>query len=328
MSGVSPTGNFVVATRSRVDTLPVSLLINQSGETVLTLETADPYGLPEGWQWPEPVTLKAADGETDIYAVVYRPPGCSLSADGSPDKHYPVLDFSSAHPAFTCVPRTSFINGPYIGRCYLEAAAYAALGFIVVAMDGPGEPYRRKALQGSRTDRMASAFGFTDRIAGLQQLATQFPSMDLDRVGIVSGLGVGDSVYGLLEYPEFYKVGVVFDLEDNRLMPSSWDELFKEPNQTSPSLYADQQAASLQGKLLLIHGMMDPEPPLAATMRLIEALQKANKDFDLLLSPNVGHDVSSYSVRRAWDYLVSHLQGVEPPKGFKLVTTADLLSQG
>ena len=182
---------------------------------------------------------------------------------------------------------------------------------------------------------MASGFGFPDRIAGLQQLAQRYPSMDLDRVGIVSGLGIGDSIYGMLEHPEFYKVGVVFDLEDIRFMPSSWNELFTEPSKSSSTqsghplvkIYAEHQAASLQGKLLLIHNMMDPEPPVTTTLRMVATLQDANKDFDLCLLPNVGHEPSSYAMRRTWDYLVENLQGVEPPKGFKLFSSNELLAE-
>ena len=214
-----------------------------------------------------------------------------------------------------------------MGLCYLEAAAYAVLGFIVVAMDGPAEPYRRKALQDSYlppcTGRMSSAFVFEDRIAGLQQLAERYPNMDIERVGIASGLGVGDAIYGLLEHPDFYKVGVVTDLEDNRLMPSSWRELFIPPNQNNAGVqievtYAEHLAASLQGKLLLIHNMLDPEPSLAPTLRMIAALKEANKDYELLLMPTTGHETSSYAMRRSWDFLVEHLQGEKPPNNFAL----------
>lgn len=316
VSGVSPSGNYLVVTQSRVDEPPVSLLLDRTGNHLLTLETANVEGLPDQWHWPEPISVKSADGQSELYGVIYRPPGFS------PDQHYPVLDFSCAHPAFRSVPRSAFINGSFMGLCYLEAAAFAALGFIVVAMDGPAEPYRRKALQGrhypTQTGRMSSAFVFEDRMAGLQQLAERFPYMDMKRVGIASGLGVGDAIYGLLEHPDFYTVGVVADLEDIRLMPSAWCELFIEANAGSHAewdkvIYAEDQAESLQGKLLLIHNMLDPEPPLATTLRMVAALKKANKDFDLLLMPTTGHELSHYVTRRSWDYMVEHLQELTPP---------------
>lgn len=334
INGVAPSGNYIVCTRSRVDTLPVSELIDRDGRTILTLETADTHGLPEQWQWPEPTTVTSADGKSSIYTVVFRPPGFSSR------QRYPVLDFSMTHPAFAHVPRTAFGNGPGAGTFYLEAIAYAALGFIVVMMDGPGETYRRLAINTaasngeSTASTMGSAFVFNDRVAGLQQLADRYAYMDLERLGVVSWLGIGDPIYALLEYPDIYKVAVVSDFEDNRFMPSAWGEIFKTPAATrlpptgaAPELcYAEHLVESLQGKLLLMHGMLDPEPPITTTMRLIHALKKANKDFDLLLMPSLGHGRSSYAIRRTWDYLVSHLQGLQPPKNFKLTTTDDLLA--
>lgn len=308
-SGVSPDGRYMVATQSRADTLPVSELISSSGDVLLVLETAELAGLPKQWQRPEPVTLTSADGQSEFYGVVYRP------LDFSPDKQYPVLDFSCTHPGFSCIPRSSFANAPYFGRFYIEATAYAALGFIVVSMDGPAEPYRRRAMkQGASEDRLAPVYGYADRKAGIEQLAKRFPYMDLDRVGVVSGVACGDPIYGLLEYPDFYKVGVLSEYEDTRLMPASWEVLFND----FPMCYADEHVQRLKGKLLLIHGVLDQEPPLATTLRLIEAFQAANKDVDLLLLPTVGHDSSNYAIRRIWDYLVTHLQGEEAPKGLEL----------
>lgn len=317
--GVSPSGNYLITTRSRVDESPVSLLIDGEGKEVLVIESADPFGLPGDWQWPEPVTLKSADGLMDLYGVVYRPPGFSQ------DKRYPVLDFSSAHPAFSYVPHAAFINGPFCGEPYLLGAAYAALGFVVVAMEVPGMSYRHKAFRDQSYGCIASTNAFEDRIAGLRQLARQYPYMDLDRVGIIGCDGITGPVYGLLEYPDFYKVGVMVALEDARLGPVSMVEMFEATDRPPKTPYAEALVASLQGKLLLIHGMLDSITPPEATFLLIDALQQENKDFDMLLLPNDGHEISSYALRRTWDYLVTHLQGVKPPKAFKLTTTWDLL---
>ena len=303
ISGVSPSGDYLVVTRSRVDGPPVSVLMDRSGTIKLTLETATTIGLPEGWQWPEPVTVKAAEGEAELYGVVFRPPNIN------PEQRYPVLDFSSAHPAYDMVPRTPFSYGPLMGSMFGQAAAYAALGFIVVMLDGPAQPYRRKALQAKSDGRMASLFGFPDRIAGIKQLAQNDPSMDLDRVGIVSEFSLGDSVYGLLEHPDFYRVGVCSDFEDIRYLPSAWAAFYK----GFDALYADDMAASLQGKLLLIHSMLDPEPPVATTLRLADALQAADKDFDLVLLPTTWHEPSAYGVKRSWDFLLEHLLQQTPP---------------
>lgn len=299
VSAVSPSGQFLVITRSRVDQLPESQLIDQNGKLVLTLETTEPVGMPENWPLPEPISLTTADGASTFYAVVYRPPGFS------PEKQYPVLDFSCAHPAFACIPRASFVSAPYSGRTYLEAAAYAALGFIVVSMDGPAEPYRRKQLENSGHKLLAPIYGFADRKAGIEQLADRFPYLDQNRVGVVSGEACSDPVYGLLEYPDFYKAGVVSEYEDLRLMPASWEVLFKGFREC----YADEYVDRLKGKLLLIHGMLDSEPPIASTLRLVDALQQCNKDTELMLLPNLGHEMSSYTRQRIWDFLVKHVAG-------------------
>ena len=203
------------------------------------------------------------------------------------------------------VPRTPFGNGPLLGTMYFEAAAYAALGFIVVMFDGPGQHYRRKALRADSDGRMGAVFGFEDRIAGLRQLAQRYPAMDLKRVGIVSEFSLDDAVYGLLKYPEFYRVGVCYDLGDTRYLPRSWAKFFE----GFQSSFADEWVASLRGKLLLIHSMLDPEPPLASTLRLADALQAANKDFDLILIPSVGHSPSEYGQQRCWAFLREHLLG-------------------
>ena len=313
--GVSPSGNYLVTTRSRVDKIPVSLLIDREGKELLTLETSDPFGLPAGWQWPEPFTLKSADGKTDLYGTIYRPPGFS------PEKQYPVLDFSCAHPGFSFVAHAAFVNAPYCGEPYQLGAAYAALGFVVVAIEVPGMPCRHKAFQDESYGCMVSVNAFEDRIAAFQQLEKRYPYMDLDRVGIVGVDGISGPVYGLLKHPEFYKVGVMIALEDARFLTASIAELFEGAPPHSKTPYAETMVNQLQGKLLLIHGMRDTLTPPEATFRLIDALQKANKDFDLLLLPNDGHEISNYALRRSWDYLVTHLQGETPPKEFKLTTT-------
>ena len=104
-----------------------------------------------------------------------------------------------------------------------QASAYAALGFVVVMIDGAAQPYRRRELQRNSDGRFASAFGFADRIAAIQQLAERDGAMDLHRVGIASPMDTSDVVYGLLDHPEFYRVGVSHDFEDLRFMASCLD---------------------------------------------------------------------------------------------------------
>lgn len=325
VSGISPCGNYIVHTQSRVDTAPVSQLINRDGSVLLTLEMADVFGLPTGWQWPEPVKLMGADGRTDIYGVVYRPPGFS------PDKSYPIIDFSAGHPGFTFVPQGSFVNGPCFDYSYLSGAAYAALGFVVVALEGRGTPYRHKNFQDYSYGNIAAACDFDDRIKGIQQLAQQYPYMDINRVGLVGCDGISGTVHGLLEHPEFYKVSVAICMADARFGPAAIVEKYEglsinvDKKYRDHQLYAEDFAQSLKGKLLLMHGMLDTTAPMAGVLRLIDVLQQFNKDFDMLLLPSAGHDIPTYALRRGWDYLVTHLQKCEPPPAFELTTSLDLM---
>jgi hypothetical protein len=225
----------------------------------------------------------------------------------------------------TYVPHASFNNGVY-SEPYLLGMAYASLGFVVVALEGRGTSYRDKAFQDHSYGRMASASDFEDRIAGIQQLAKQHTWIDSDRVGLISVDGFTGPVYGLLEHPVFYKVAVMVCLGDSRFESAAISEQFEGlTSDGTKNRYAEDLAQSLQGKLLLIHGMLDTATPPMATLRLIGALQEANKDFDMLLLPNDGHEISSYAQRRSWDYLVTHLQGIEPPKEFAFKGTFDRL---
>ncbi|MDA7853126.1 S9 family peptidase [Porticoccaceae bacterium] len=322
-AGVSPSGHFAVVTRTRADEVPVSLLLDRNGKEILKIETADVSALSDGWQWPEPVKLLAADGKTDIYGLIFRP------SDFSPDKKYPVVNHVFNCPDVPWVAKGSFSSGgPFFGISYFDAAALAELGFIVVNIDGRGSPYRYKAFQDESHGRSSCASFLEDHVAGIRQLAKRYPYMDLERVGITTHTMTGSgAARGLLEYPDFYKVGVNGCLHDSRLMAASmWGD--KYDGVSGPATeheYPEQLVGNLQGKLLLMHGMIDVPCPPAGTFRLVEALVRAGKDFDMLLLPNLAHSMSSYVTRRGWDYLVKYLLGIEPPKEFKLTIDLDIL---
>lgn len=321
-TGVSPGGNFAVVTRSRVDEVPVSQLLDRDGKDILTLETADVSALPNGWQWPEPVKLLAADGLTELYGVVYRP------SDFSPERNYPVVSHVFNNPELPWVPQGSFSNQPGFGYAYYDAAALAELGFVVVQIDGRGTNFRRKNFYTESYGWIPSAGNLQDHIAGLKQLAERYPYMDLGQTGITCHFtGGGGAVQGLLEHPEFYKVGVNGFLHDSRSMSATaWGDKYQGVSgPSSGHHFPEALAENLQGKLLLMHGMLDISCLPANTLRLVEALCKANKDFDLLMLPNQGHAIGGYHIRRAWDFLVRHLLEIEPPKGFKVEHQFDLL---
>lgn len=317
-AGVSPDGQYVVATRSRVDQVPVSLLLNRDGEILLEVETADISSLPEGWQWPESVKLTAADGKTDIYGLLFRPPNFSE------DQQYPVINMIVGGPWFSAVPHGSFHNGRgYADRHYFQGAALAELGFMVVVIDSRGTPLRDKAFQDISYGWIPSGANTADHRVALEQLAARYPSINLNRVGVYSPTGYQGAIQNLMECPDFYKVGVINMYQDNRLVSCAIEgdkyQGVNGPAKDKP--FPEQLAEHWQGKLLLIHAMhgyVIPCYPPAGTFRLVDALQKANKDFDQLMLPYANYIMSGYELRRAWDYLIRHLQGIEPPKEFQL----------
>ncbi|MDB9724464.1 S9 family peptidase [bacterium] len=301
--GVSPSGRYVVTTRSRVDQTPVSLLLDREGRELLTLETAEVSDLPEGWQWPEPVETLAADGKSTISGIVYRPPGFSA------DKSYPILDYSFLTYA---EPVDAF------GWLNLEAMAHAELGFIVVKFFNRAMPGLRDVAFRDFKDHTLPYPCMADNAAGIRQLAAERCYMDSSRVGgaIHSSLPTG---LGVLVHPDVYTVGVTMNtFTDPRLLGGLCAAF-------GGAEFApfEKFAENLHGKLLLIAGMLDPAIPVTNTFRLVEALQTANRSFDMLVLPNFGHEMSDYVRRRTWDYLVEHLLGVEAPDNFPLTISED-----
>lgn len=318
--GVSPTGNYVVTTRSRVDEAPVSILLDQDGNERLILETADVSGLPDGWQWPERVKLLAADGKTDIYGVVYRP-SCF-----SPDQSYPIIDNTMMFKESFYSSIGSFSNNPLADFRYLEPAAIAELGFIVVDIMARGTANRDRVFSASPDVELPSSENQADRIAGIRQLAERYPYMDLSRVGAGGSVSSNVAASGLLGNPEFYTVGVSnAPVMEPGLSPAFAGEAYNDlPAMADTHQLTHTYAKNLKGKLLLMHGMINPAISVAHTFLLVEALQAANKDFDMLVLPNDGYPVCSYGIRRGWDYFVKHLLGVEPPLEFELITSMDI----
>ena len=319
-NGVAPSGNFLVTTRSRADRVPTSLLVNRVGKMVLELETADIFGLPDGWHWPEPFEFTAADGKTELYGLMFRP------SDFSADKCYPVINFMSSCPIVPVVLKGSFGNGkPYAGWFYLQMAALAELGFMVVAIDSRGTPLRSKTFLDHSYGWMASACDIEDHLAGIRYLASEYSFLDLTRVGIYGPGGYQGAIDNLMRRSDFYSVGVVHLLQDTRLMPSTLlgDMCEGREGRSDDMLHPEELTKSFRGKLFLTHAMLDPEHLVTNTFRLVEALQRENKDFDLLVMPTIAHGFSGYQIRRSWDYFVKNLMGAKPPKQFKLTTVFD-----
>ena len=315
--GVSRTGNYAVVTKSRVDAIPVSYLVDRDGRKLMYIEKADISRLPEDFRWPEPVKTLAADGKTDIYGVIYRP------SDFSPDKCYPVVSHVLNNSGIPFVPKSAFTGHGWGGM--FSALALAELGFIVVQFDGRGTPARGKAFQDHSYgwNNGPTTSDLSDHVEGIRQLAKRCSYMDLDRVGIFGGWTTSAAaINGLLQYPDFYKVGVTSGMPQSELYMALCSEPFEGPTHKQTDFVQPEHLAhKLKGKLLMIHGMLDILDVPAATFRMVEAFQKANKDFDLLLLPNQKHGsgwANPYIARRILDFFVRHLLGEEPPAGFDL----------
>jgi len=318
-NGVSATGDYAVVTRSRVDTVPETVLLDRNGEQIMVVETAD-LTLPDGWEWPEPVKMIAADGETDIYGVIYKP------ADFDPNRSYPVIDSAYVYNPWTSqVAKGSFTHSGIDGVNYYYEAALAQLGFIVVNMDGRGCIGRSKAFADTSYGRsLEEGNKLEDRVVGTKQLIERFTYMDANRVGIASmGRGCG-AMMGLMMYPEFYSVGVGAPIMDGRLTPPTRgvDKYIGPAGMASGTRLLEDRAPDFKGKLLQCVGLLSAsDSVITGTLRVLDALQRANKDVDVVVEPRFAAGASSYQLRRMWDYLVRHLQGNTPPEGFELSGT-------
>jgi len=324
----SPDGNYFVDNYSTPDTPIAAVLRDSSGKLIASLEKGDVSRLKAaGWQPPVQFVVKARDGSTDLYGLLYLPTNLDRN------KKYPIID--NIYPG----PQGGAINagGPG-GRNFSSARgdsqALAELGFVVMQLDGMCNPLRSKAFHDSCYGNMADNT-LADQVEGIKQLAAKYPYIDIDRVGIWGHSGGGfATAAAMFRYPDFFKVGISESgNHDNRNYEDDWGERYigllnKDGN--GKSNYEDQAnqnfAKNLKGKLLLAHGTMDDNVPPSNTLLVAEALIKANKDFDLIMIPNAHHGygaASFYMMRRRWDYFVKNLLGAEPPKEYELKSKPD-----
>jgi dipeptidyl aminopeptidase/acylaminoacyl peptidase len=314
---VSPDGIFFVDNYSRAD-LPGESALRRSkdGSEVRVLEKTDVSKLQsDGWKFSEPFQGKAADGTTELYGLIWKP------SDFDASKKYPIVEHVYTGPQDFFVPKT------FGGMLRLQSVA--ELGFVVVMIDGRGTAGRSRAFHWFSYRNLGGSF--EDHVAMIKQIAARNSYMDIDRVGIfgTSAGGYG-AAHAMLVFPEFYKVGVTISGDhDARLDKAWWNEAYQGyPVQDD---YAAQSnvtmAGRLQGHLLIEHGDIDDNVHPVESMRFVDALMSANKNFDMLLVPNMYHGESGphapYLVKRRWDYLVQYLLGVTPPKDF-VITEEDL----
>ena len=301
----SPDRKFIIASYTRVDRPAVTELRRaEDGTLVCKLETADASALIQaGWRAPERFVAKARDGMTDVYGVIVRP------TNFDPAKKYPIIENIYAGPQSAFVPKT-FSAVPRMQEL-------AELGFIVVQMDGLGTSHRSKKFHDVCWKNIGDA-GFPDRVLWIKAAAAKHPEMDLTRVGLYgTSAGGQNALGGLLTHGDFYKAGVSdCGCHDNRMDKIWWNEQWM--GWPVGPHYDEQSnvtlAKNLQGKLLLLVGEMDKNVDPASTMQVVNALIKADKDFEFVVVPGAGHGVagSPYGKRRLQDFFVRHLLGKEP----------------
>jgi dipeptidyl aminopeptidase/acylaminoacyl peptidase len=308
----STSGNYIIDTYSKPDVAPVTVLRDLKGKQLMELEKTDVSKLvATGWKPATPFGVKSHDGVTDVYGIIWTPKTME------PGKKYPVIDYIYPGPQGGSVGSWAFS----VTRG--DNAALAELGFIVVEIEGTSNPYRSKAFHDMSYGNMADNT-LADQVTGIKQLAQKYP-IDLDRVGIWGHSGGGFATAGaMFRYPDFFKVGIAESgNHENLNYEDNWGERYN--GLTSNSDYVAQGnenlAKNLKGKLLLAHGLMDNNVPPQNTLLVVEALEKANKSFDLIVFPNSPHGYgqhSQYMMRRRWDYFVKNLLGVEPPLDYQM----------
>ncbi len=314
----SDDGKYFVDVHSTNTTPAITVLRDADGKEVAALARADIARLKAaGWVPPEDFTVKARDGKTDLYGLMFKPSHFDVN------NQYPIVTYIYPGPQVGSVGRRGF------SPARSDHQALAELGFIVIALDGMGTPLRSKSFQDAWYGDMADNT-LPDQVAALKQLAARYPWIDASRAGMWGHSGGGNATAAaMFRYPDVYKVGIAESgNHDNLSYEDDWAEryqglLVKHKDGTTNYTGQDNatHAKNLQGKLYLIHGMMDDNVPPQSTLLVVDALMKANKDFDLLMLPHARHGFgkdSFYVMRKRWDYFVEYLLGAEPPKQYEL----------
>jgi dipeptidyl aminopeptidase/acylaminoacyl peptidase len=335
---MAPDGSSFVDVYSTAQTPKIAVVRDKTGKVLVTLAKQDiSQLLAAGWKPPVSITVKARDGKTDLYGFLVRP------TDFDSSKKYPLVDY--VYPG----PQDGSCGGPEarsFSAARVDDQALADLGFVVVCIDGMGNPHRSKSFHDAHASSPADMGDDTipDQVAGIKELAKQYPWIDLDRVGIWGHSGGGNAtVSAMFHFPDFFKVGwAESGNHDNRDYEDDWDERWAGLEVIGPDgksnydAHANQNyAKDLKGHLMLAHGTMDDNVPPNNTLLVVDALIKANKDFDMLLIPNVHHGYAAatpYVMKRRWDYFVKYLAGGAPamdfvPKSYEEIVKAYYAAQ-
>ena len=302
---------YFTTTYSRVDAAPVSELYTTDGRKVMTLETVnlDPL-FAIGYQYPEPFVVKAADGITDLHGVMYKP------YDFDPNKKYPIIEYVYPGPQTEAVEQSWY-------HPLVRTDRLAQLGFIVITVGNRGgHPDRSKWYHNYGYGNLRD-YGLKDKVVAAQQLAAQYSYIDITRVGIHGHSGGGFmSTAAILMYPDFFDVAVsCAGNHDNNIYNRWWSEKHHGISEVEEGgeivfnyhISANHEIADrLKGNLLLVHGDIDENVHPGNTLRVVDALIRSNKRFDMLILPGQRHgfgDMNEYFFWRMADYFSEHLLG-------------------
>lgn len=302
---------YLIDTYSTVTTPPVTVLRSgKDGKILRTLETADITALEaEGWKAPEVFVAKGRDGKTDMWGLIQRP------SNFDPNKKYPIIEYIYSGPGDQYVPK-SFTPWLY----YLQNMA--ELGFIVVQVDAMTTSFRTREFEEVCYKNLKDG-GLPDRIAWIKAAAEKYPYMDIDRVGIYGcSAGGQNALAAVLWHGDFYKAAyAACGCHDNRMDKIWWNEQWM--SYPIDSSYVEcsnvENAYRLERPLMLVVGELDDNVDPASTMQVVNALEKAGKDFELVVIPGAHHTMGeSYGDHKRYDFFVRHLLGVDPPKWSEL----------
>ncbi|MBT8318023.1 MAG: prolyl oligopeptidase family serine peptidase [Lutibacter sp.] len=306
---VSDSNKYFVSNYSRVNTVPKSELRNSSGSVILKLEEADLSQLiATGYQFPEPFKMKSDDGITDIYGVMYKP------YDFDSTKVYPLIEY--VYPG----PQTEAVNKSFSIRMN-RTDRLAQVGFIVVTLGNRGGHPARSKWYHTYGYKNLRDYGLADKKHVAEQLADKYSFIDIDKVGIFGHSGGGFmSTAAMLVYPDFFKVAVSSSGNHDNTIYNSWwsethhgiDEERDEDGKVTYKYDIDKNmelAENLKGNLMLTTGDIDNNVHPGGTIKMVNALIKANKRFDFMLMPGQRHGYGSMTEYFFWlkaDYFSKH----------------------
>lgn len=300
----SPGGKYIEDTYSRMDCAPCRQVVDRKGKVRFVLPAADASeAIAKGWRYPEVISVKAADGVTDLYGVVYTP----LNIEEG--RKYPIISSVYPGPQDDQVPQQFYFDEN-------DNQSLAERGFVVINFSYRGSgPYRGKAFHCYGYGNLRD-YPLDDDYAVVRQIAERYPFADSTRVGIYGHSGGGFmTVAAMLERPDFYKVGVAASgNHDNNIYRQQWAETFHGVDNEGGCFKCKvptniEKAGNLKGRLMLITGDMDDNVHPAGTYRLVNAFIKKKKRFDMMVFPGVDHGMGGeYYVNLIHDYFTEHLK--------------------